>query len=261
MPATDGDPELYRFSSVDTGPDPGALIAFLEAHQTLAGLRSAKSAMLDQLRLGQARSALDVGCGLGDDLIEMARRLPPGGNATGVDASQAMIGQARHRACGLGVDVCFETVDACRPERLLVHVPDPQRVIAEMTRVTRPGGRIAALDPDVGDVVVDHPDRELTRVITHSFAGGAVAHSWIGRQLPRLFRRVGLTEVSASPVMVLTHLEFFQMMFASHVRRLCSDGVLTSRQADHWWSELGRQAGSGDFLAGVLFFLVAATRP
>lgn len=273
MPGTSDHAELSRFSCVDTGSDPGSLIAFLEAHRTLDGLLSAKSAMLSQLRLTRARSALDVGCGLGDDAIEMARRLPPGGKATGIDASQAMIGRARHRAAEAGADVCFKAADAsslpfadasfdaCRAERLLIHVARPQQVIAEMARVTRAGGRIAALEPDVGGVVVDHPDRDTTDTIVRTFVTGAVAHGWIGRQLPRMFRRAGLAEVSVTPVMVLLHFAFFQMMFAHHVGRLCADGVLARGQADRWWSQLADRAGGADFLAGVLFFLVAATRP
>lgn len=273
MQATSDHPELSRFSRVDTGTDLDALTAFLEAHKTLDGLLSAKSAMLSQLRLDRARNALDVGCGLGDDVIDMARRLPPGGRATGIDASQAMIVRARHRARVTGADVCFETgdaaslpfadasFDACHAERLLIHVSGPPQVLAEMTRVTRPGGRIGALEPDVGDVVVDHPDQDTTGIIMRTFAAGAVAHGWIGRQLPRLFRRAGLAEVSVTPVMVLLHLDFFRMMFAGHVSRLCADGVLSRSQADRWWSQLSAAAGSGDFLAGVLFFLVAATRP
>lgn len=272
MPVTSNHPELSRFSRVDTGSDPGSLIAFLEAHKTLGGLLSAKSAMLSQLRLDRARTALDVGCGLGDDVIEMARRLPPGGKVTGIDSSQAMIGRARHRAGQSGADVCFETgdaaslpfadasFDACRAERLLIHVPGPQQVIAEMTRVTRAGGRIAALEPDVGDVVVDHPDPDTTGIIMRTFAVGAVAHGRIGRLLPRMFRWAGLAEVSVTPVMILVHHEFFHMMFAGHVNRLCADGVLDRRQADRWWSQLADAARRGDFLAGVLFFLVAATR-
>ena len=272
-PTTSDHPELSRFSCVDTGSDAGSLIAFLEAHKTLDGLLSAKSAMLSQLRLERACKALDVGCGLGDDVIEMARRLPPGGNATGIDTSHAMIGRARHRAAETGADVCFEagdaaslpfadaSFDACRAERVLIHVPGPQHVIAEMTRVTRAGGRIAALEPDVGDVLVDHPDQDTTGMIVRTFASDAVTHARIGRQLPRMFRRAGLDHVSVTPVMVLLRLDFFQMMFAGHVNRLCTDGVLARSQADRWWTELADAAGNGDFLAGALFFLVAATRP
>ena len=273
MPATSDHPDLSRFSRVDTSSDPDSLIAFLQAHKTLEGLLSAKSAMLSQLRPEKARNALDVGCGLGDDVIELARRLPPGAKVTGIDASEAMITRARRRAAEAGAEVCFEagdatslpfaddSFDACRAERLLIHVPGPQQVIAEMTRVTRAGGRIAALEPDVGDVVVDHPDQDTTGIIVRTFAAGAVAHGWIGRQLPRMFRGAGLAEVSVTPVMVLLRLDFFQMMFARHVKQLCADGVLTGSQADRWWSQLADAAGNGDFLAGVLFVLVAATRP
>ena len=273
MPVSSDHPELSRFSRVDTSSDPGSLIAFLEAHKTLDGLLSAKSALLGQLRLDGARSALDVGCGLGDDVIEMARHLPPGGRVTGIDASQAMIVRARRRVTEGGGDVRFEvgnaetlpfadgSFDVCRTERLLIHVPDPQQVIAEMTRVTRAGGRIAALEPDVGDVVVDHPDQETTGFIVRTFATSAVAHGWIGRQLPRMFREAGLTEVSVTPVLVLLHPGFLQMMFTRHVDQRCAGGVLARGQADRWWSQLADAAGSGNFLAGLLLFLVAATRP
>lgn len=56
-----------------------------------------------------------------------------------------------------------------------------------MTRVTRPGGRVAILEFDMGTTLVDHPDRETTQVILQRLADDAV-QAWIGRQLPRLFR-------------------------------------------------------------------------
>jgi hypothetical protein len=76
-----------------------------------------------------------------------------------------------------------------------------------------------------------------------------------------MFRRAGLAEVSVTPVMVLLHLDFFQMLLTRHVNRLCADDVLGRSQADRWWSQLADAADSGDFLAGVLFFLVAGSRP
>ena len=65
-------------------------------------------------------------------MLAMARRLPPGGKATGVDVSHTMIEQARRRAGGLGMNVGFQTgdvaslrfrdgnFDACRAERVMV---------------------------------------------------------------------------------------------------------------------------------------------
>ena len=53
------------------------MIAFLAAEDTMPGLVSARSALLDQLGLDRAHQALDVGCGLGSTVLAMAWRLPP----------------------------------------------------------------------------------------------------------------------------------------------------------------------------------------
>lgn len=88
------------------------MIAFLEAAEAIAGLRALKSAMLERLQLGRARAALDVGCGFGAGVAEMARRMPAGGAATGIDRSEAMIREARCRTTGLGLTITLDVGDA-----------------------------------------------------------------------------------------------------------------------------------------------------
>src|SRR5215471_12436894 len=194
--------DVTRFAHVDMTGDAESLIAFLDTANALAGLRAAKQVLLDQLRVGQARSVLDVGCGTGADLIAIAERLGQGGRATGIDISESMIAEARRRASGLDLNISFDTGDAvnlpyqdasfgaCRAATVLQHVPDASQVIREMIRVTRPGGRVAALEFDQDSTMVDHPDRDTTRVILRIF-GDAMANGWARRQLPRLFRQAG----------------------------------------------------------------------
>jgi ubiquinone/menaquinone biosynthesis C-methylase UbiE len=272
MPVHEARSDVTRFPHIDSTGDAGSLIAFLDTANALAGLRAAKQVLLDQLRLGQARSVLDVGCGTGADLIAIAERLPPGGRATGIDVSQTMIAEARRRASGSGLNISFDCGDAAnlpyqdasfeasRTATVLQHVPNASQVIREMTRVTRPGGRVAALEFDQDSTMVDHPDRDTTRVILQTFAD-AMANGWIGRQLPRLFRQAGLTDLSVRPVVNLGEPAMFQAMVRSHVERLRADNVLTASQADDWWHALQRQAADGHFLAGAVIFVVAATRP
>lgn len=272
MPVRDDHLDVTRFGGVDTTGDPGALIAFLDTAKALPGYAAPKHAVLDQLRLGRARCALDVGCGTGADVIAMAERMPDGGRAAGIDISEAMIAEARRRADGLGLDVSFETgeaanlpyqdasFDACRVETVLQHVPDPSRVIREMARVTRPGGRIAAIEVDQASAFLDHPDRGTTQTILQTFAD-AMANGWMGRQLPRLFRETGLVDLWISPSVILSGAEFWQGLFGSHVGQLCADNVLTASQAGDWWRALEQRSADGHFLGGVLAFAVAATRP
>lgn len=265
-----GTADVSRFGAVDQAPDPAAMIEVLGQLKRL--LRGPKAVLLERLAVEQARTVLDVGCGTGEDVAEMARRMPPGGEAAGVDTSEAMIAEARRRHAGLGPGVTFRlgdalalpypdaVFDACRVETVLMHVADARQAVGEMTRVTRPGGRVGALEVDEGCAVLDHPDQQLTRTILSAY-GDAKACGWIGRQLPRLFRQAGLADVSVDPFVILGSLELIRVLFGPTVTGLRERGVLTAGQAQDWWGALTRQADEGDFLGGAVAFVVTGARP
>lgn len=105
--------------------------------------------------VSQRHRLLDVACGPGNFTGYLARRLPPGGLAVGLDMSVAMLRQAiadnaDQRAGYLRADAhCLpfgdESFDGVCCFAALYLVPDPYRVINEMTRVLATGGRIAIL--------------------------------------------------------------------------------------------------------------------
>ena len=260
------------FDSVDTSADPGGLIRFLDAANGTAGLTAAKHALLEQLDLGKARTALDVGCGPGIDVAEMAQLMPDDAHVSGIDISETMIAEARKRSASLGSRVSLRTgnaadlpypdqaFDVCRVATVLQHVPDPTRVIQEMARVTRPGGRVGVLEFDQETTFVDHPDTKTTQIILDTFAS-AMVQGRIGRQTPRLLRAAGLTDVTVTPGVNLGSLQFFRAILRDHVARLADEGILTDQRAGQWWAELDAWAQAGDFLGGAVVFAVAASRP
>jgi SAM-dependent methyltransferase len=95
---------------------------------------------------------LDVGCGTGSTTREAARRAP-GGTATGIDLSAAMLAVARrhggntgfvqgdaqvHPFPAAGFDVVISRTGA-------MFFGDPQAAFANLARATRPGGRLVLL--------------------------------------------------------------------------------------------------------------------
>ncbi len=260
-----------RFDAVDASGDPHALIGFLDAAASVPGLGAAKRSLLSQLALGQARAALDVGCGSGADLVAMAGSMPPGAEIWGLDASETMIDEARRRTAGLRPRVSLrigeatslpfpdETFDACVADTVLQHIPDPAQALREMARVTRPGGRIAALEFDLGTTFLDHPDSEITQLILDTFTDATI-QGRIGRQLPRLFGLAGLTDVTITPTVILSNAHFWRAIYQNHVAQLRDQELLSSQEADQWWTALDRQAQAGRFLGGAVAFLAAATR-
>ena len=96
---------------------------------------------------------LDVGCGTGSLSFALAARAPNSA-ITGIDFSQAYVAYAKRK--NIEARLAFETGDACampyadksfdRVLSLLVlhYVRKPNKAIAEMRRVARPGATVAA---------------------------------------------------------------------------------------------------------------------
>jgi ubiquinone/menaquinone biosynthesis C-methylase UbiE len=120
-------------------------------------------------RYGLARGArvLDVGCGTGEIALRLAREFP-GVHVLGIDVHDPHLELARERARRAGADAEFRTGDAyalalegrsvdvalCR--HMLQAVPEPRRILAEMARVTRPGGHLHLVVEDYG-MIHCHP--------------------------------------------------------------------------------------------------------
>lgn len=269
MPARNASADPRDFPAVDSSGDPAAMIALMDLLAPLH--RASKSLLLDRLAPETGHSALDVGCGPGTDAVELARRMPAGASVEGVDASEAMLAEARRRAAAAGLGITFRAGDAsrlpyrdasfdiCRVTTVLQHVGDPLRVIREMSRVTRPGGRVGAMELDLSTVVIDHPDRTATRTIMDAF-DTATAQPWAGRQLQRLFREAGLAGVTVDPVAYNANHQVARAIFGPVVTRLRGQGALPPEQADEWWSWLDRQDAAGGYTCGGTVFVVTGTR-
>lgn len=91
---------------------------------------------------------LDIGCGTG---LFMERYLSRGGAAVGIDISRGMIRRARDRCpmsefvVGDGQSLPFAggTFDAVASLLAFSYVREPERMLSEVFRVLKPGGRLA----------------------------------------------------------------------------------------------------------------------
>jgi hypothetical protein len=129
-----------------------------------------------------------------------------------------------------------------------------------MVRVLRPGGRMAVQDFDWESQFCDSPNKETTRKIMLSLCDG-MKNGWIGRRLPRLFREVGMTDISVCFQTITVPYDFLQLLLGGHVAREVSTGVLSEEEADLWWTDLARAEDDGTFLYGVTAFVVSGMKP
>lgn len=121
-------------------------------------LGEATELMLDMAGIQAGSRVLDVAAGAGDQTLQAAARVGPGGDVLATDISPAILEFAatRARRAGLGqvrtavqdgenLDVADASFDAVISRLGLIYFPDQQRALHAMWRALKPGGRVAAI--------------------------------------------------------------------------------------------------------------------
>jgi ubiquinone/menaquinone biosynthesis C-methylase UbiE len=219
------------------------------------------------LELAEGDQVLDLGCGTGEDVRVLAG-LVRGVGVVGVDASEETIAAARAASLGLPWPVDFQvadayrlpfddaTFDAGRADKVFHHLAAPAKALAELVRVTRPGGRVVVSDADYDTLLVAAPDRGLTRRILHHFADD-LPHGAIGRDLPALFRDAGLGAVTVHPgTAVAGDYDEEVLRLAEKAERAASAGVVTAAEAAAWVRSLEAAHRAGRFFCAVTIVTV-----
>jgi SAM-dependent methyltransferase len=249
------------------------LLAQCAIHRTEAGL------LLDRIGVRPGDRALDLGCGPLGVLDLLAERIGPGGRVVGLDREARYLAIARQEldVRGLGaVELCAGdatatdlpagSFDLVHERLVLNNVPDPEAVITEMARLTRPGGHVALQDVDwmTWTCLPEHADWDrLLDVAGRSWSGDVR----IGRRLAALLRAAGLADVQ-----VLPHLRVFRpgepyhrllMWFVDlHRGRILGGGGITPPQLDAAVARLERHlADAGTVTLYATLFQAWGRRP
>jgi SAM-dependent methyltransferase len=173
-------------------------------------LRDHSALLLDRVGIAEGWQAIDLGCGPSGILDLLADRVGPAGRVVGLEFEPANVALAREFAAEhslANVEVIqgdahrtgfpSATYDLVHARTLLINIPDPAAVVAEMARLARPGGWVAALEPDGGGAVCYPPHPAWDRLTQIFFSAQQVdgADTFIGRRLPELLRRAGLVDI------------------------------------------------------------------
>jgi ubiquinone/menaquinone biosynthesis C-methylase UbiE len=228
------------------------------------------------LNLKSGSSVLDIGCGTGDDVLAIAELVGREGKVVGIDNSKSMIEKASQKsnqkqlpvqfrvADVYNLDFADNTFDGCRADRVFMHLQDRQQALSEMIRITRPCGRIVVIDPDWDTMIVEAPDRNLTRRILNNFVDQLLLNPWCGRELYKLFQQARLENVVVADAATLVLTDFSTakqlMRFDKAANLLREKKPSLSDKVESWLNYLKQADENGFFFSAATMFTVVGEK-
>jgi SAM-dependent methyltransferase len=177
-----------------------------------------EKSLINFYRLPRNARVLDVGAGTGEFSARVAELLPDA-QVLGIELLPGSVERARDRHAALAPRLRFEVGDAFRLElpddgfdlvanrHMIQSVPHVDRILAELVRVTRPGGRVHVLAEDYAMLHMmsgPHDPDDLWHKGVIQFAARTGTDARIGRRTWTLLRSAGLKDVRVDYVIVDT---------------------------------------------------------
>jgi ubiquinone/menaquinone biosynthesis C-methylase UbiE len=255
---------MTQHAEMTVAPDQ---ITYMDAAAGTAVGLDYKQRFLGALDLSPGHAVVDIGCGPGTDLGQLADAVGETGAVIGVDREPRMLAEAGRRFAERpnvelragdvhNLPLADASVDRARTDRVLQHVGDPAVAITQVRRVLRPGGLFGMAEPDWDSLVVAEEDVTTSRCFSR-FVAGRVRNTTVGREVVRLSTVAGfeIRSVEAFP-MVFRDFETADQILGlrRNSARAVEAGVFAEADAAGWLQRLR----TGPFLAGFTFYLVTA---
>ena len=265
-------------------PDVYATIADADVatQERLAGILELRAgdgqqrAMLDsylsEIDFPAGARVLEIGCGTGA-VTRVLADWPGVSDAVGIDPSPVFISKARELAAA--ANVTFELgdgrslrfadgdFDAVVVHTTLCHVPQPERVLAEASRILRPGGTLAVCDGDYATITVALGESDPLQDCIEAVKAAFINDLWLVRRLPALLRSVGFEVLGSRShgYMQTSDPEYMLTLVDRGADTLASWGRIGPDVCQSLKAEARRRAEAGEFFGFIGFASFISRKP
>jgi len=246
----------------------------LESNYSRRDFQRRRQLVRQALGAQKGERILDIGCGPGFYVAEVAELVGPDGTVVGTDISANMLSLAArrckgrtnvtfHEAPATSLPVNDSYFDAALSVQVLEFVEDIDGALAEMHRVLRPGGRLVLWDVDWSTVSWHSADALRMARVLHAW-GCHLSHASLPRTLAARLRSAGFDGITAEGhAFVTTEFtpESYGVSILPSITGYVSgrDGI-TEEEAQSWAAEQRRLGELGQFFFACIQFCFKATR-
>jgi SAM-dependent methyltransferase len=262
-----------RFCTISvSGPHVG-FIPVLEGRAASAGYRRMVRTVVEAVAPRPGERILEVGCGSGAVIRWLAEHTQRGHAFAAVDINRYLLREAEALAgkAGLRDVITFKEgngealpFDAGSFDVTLsltvMEEGDAERMLTELVRVTRPGGRVAAIvrGEDVPAILTVPLRPELHAKAIRALPTGVVEGGCADVSLYRRFHAAGLVDIRRLPQFAVYD-DPRALMPQHYQSRILS--ALAPEEADEWRAGAALAEAEGAFMLGVPHHCAVGTKP
>jgi arsenite methyltransferase len=231
--------------------------------------------VLMALELKQRERVLDIGSGPGLLAHDMATLVGSDGRVCGIDTSEDMLAMSRKRcadqswtefqkADATNLPYPNDSFDAAVSTQVYEYVADIPTALAELYRVTRPGGRVLVMDTDYASLVIHTADEaRMGRML--SAWNEHFVHAGLPRTLSRQLRDAGFA-IRQRNVIPMFNPEYHENTFGKGALSIMASFAVgrkgvSKEEADAWLAEFAELGTQGKFFFSLNRYLFVADKP
>ena len=237
----------------------------LETRAAIPSQQEMIKSYLGEIKFPENAKVLEVGCGTGPVCRALAT-IPNVADVTGIDPSNILITKARELSEnfvnisyleGDGKALKFDdaSFDAVILHTILTHVPDPQQILLEASRVLKTGGLIGVCDGDFATATLSSSDLDPLETCCKAFVENYVTDKYLVRKMSSLVTDAGF---SVNPMrsygLVETQTPGLTLSWVDRgADALAQVGTISTDFAEALKAEGKRRAESGNFFGYMAY--------
>ena len=233
--------------------------------------------LFDQIGIGPGSRVVEIGCGPQGCLELLSDRVGAEGYVIGVELSELAVATARgfladrgitnaevRQGHGAATGLETQSFDFATARLVLVNIPEPEKIVAEMAALVKPGGVVALHEADwiahLCDPALPEWDRLMQALVTYSKENGI--DLFIGRRIARMLRAAGLTDIRLNPLVHVYEPDHSRrpifLQFVHNLRdRIVERGLLSEPEFAECYSSLERHISDPNTFVMSHIFLQA----
>jgi ubiquinone/menaquinone biosynthesis C-methylase UbiE len=232
------------------------------SRRLLLNLKERSYALFNNVKQG---TIVDLGCGAGKDVIEIAKQNGTNVKIIGVDHDPVMINQGKADSKDIenvsfilseAAPLPFEdnSLSGLRTERVIQHLKSPEQVIREVHRILSPGSPFVIIETDWHSLAFFTEFIDIEKKINTYLTDVKVNNGFASRKLSAYLKKESFREIKIEihPIVVSTLQEANDYFWIEKmVKEVVEQGYITKKEYTDFYTALQTADQNGYFAASI----------